>query len=1189
MVDADVLEKSCSPYSSPYLLVKKKNGTWRLVHNFIRLNSVTKKDRFPLPRIDDLLDHLLKKRFFSTFDLFSGFYQIMLHPDDREKTSFLTRHGSFQFKRMPMGISNAPSSFQRLMNMALGRLIGPSCLCYLDDIIVYGHNFQDHLQNLDKVFNAVRAANLRFQLSKCCLGYTSVKFLGVIVTPSGLRPDPDKVKTLKEMPNPNTVKQVRSFLGLASYYRRFIKDFATIASPLYTLTCLDVAFEWGPDQQEAKDTLIRALTSVPILVVFDPSKPVFLHCDASRVGLGCVMSHSPNSDYEVVGYFSRSLNKCERNYTATEIEMLAVIFSIKKTRHYIYQQHFTVVVDHHALCFLLGKKDTSGRLLRWQLYLQEYDFTITYKKGKTHCNADCLSRFPLPDTLPEGEDSDHDRTLALMTENISDTVTAQAQDEFCKRIFGLLQQSDPPDRVISNFVIQKGILYKVCRTEFGRKLVMCLPEKWFFDVLSELHDGLFGCHRGKAATMHRFKQRFYIPNVEQRIAKYIRSCDACQRRKPLTHRREDLLQALPTSDIPFDIVCVDFSGPLQLTPRNNRFVIVLIDVATRYVEAIATPNQTADTTAEFLKNDLIFRHGAPSVLISDRGTNFLSRAVKSLLYRLQTDKRNTTSYNPRCNGLVERQMKTYAEMMTAYVTSDPYNWDLLIPCVRFAMNTSPHEVTKKTPFELVHFRMPPTFLDLFVANRPGDFLTQQLGLINRVRAEACRRIQASQVQRTDQQREVEGFDVGDLVLVHKDQSTPGLARKFQVKEFGPYLVTNKFTAATYEVCRVGEMDQRETVNLRNMKPYFQREVEITGHRVRPSPQVVESPHEHSLVTNTSPKSLHSSPCPQSQTESPRPCQSLLPCMTSPSRRDTDYGSDDGEHASGSRRRGTAGEGGEHTHSSSGSSDELEAHGKGLEFRIQTFEDPSMTPRPQLRLENVRRPPRVDPAATVPKAAGSQSEPGHSEGDDRSDAPRESRSDAQHESEDSTNADSTSLDTEHDYEDTQPLLDAPPAQLHETSPSAHYRHQQAPRLFQPQAASTPFDDHSAHPLPVSHNDTLDTLIELQPQYMGTTPLGLHGLIAPASWRESQESSSPSTSTSAEYCSDETLITPALQPSAPPAPPSIGQHGQPPTADPPASAVPSAPLLAAPRLRPPNLRQHPASTVPFQIDPSKGPTG
>ena len=827
MLDADILERSCSPYSSPYLLVRKKNGTWRLVHNFIKLNEVTKKDRYPLPRIDDLLDHLLKKRYFSTFDLFSGFYQLELHPDDREKTSFLTRQGSFQFKRMPMGICNAPSSFQRLMNMALGRLIGPSCLCYMDDVCVFGTTFQEHLQNLEQVFRAVRAANLRFQLSKCSLGYTTVKFLGMLITPDGLRPDPDKVRTLKEMPNPSTVKQVRSFLGLASFYRRFIRDFAAIAVPLYELTHIDHPFLWTHATQQAKDTLVRALTSTPILVIFNPEKPVFLHCDASRLGLGCIMSHSPNSDSEVVGYFSRSLNKAEKNYTATEIEMLAVIFSIRKTRHYVYQQHFTVVVDHHSLCFLLGKKDTNGRLLRWQLYLQEYDFEILYKKGRTHCNADCLSRFPLPETLSEDKDTDHDNTLELVACGSNNTKAAQESDEYCRKVFAIFRSGTAPDRVRANFVIRNGILYKVKKTEFGRVLVVALPEKWLQDVLEDIHDGPFGCHRGTAASLYRFNSRFYIPNADTRVRQFIRSCDACQKRKPANHKPESLLQSLPNTDVPFAIVCIDFAGPLVTTPRGNKHIIVLIDVATRYIEAKAVESTTAEITADFLVNDLFFRHGAPDVLISDRGTNFLSRTVRSILRKVGTDQRSTSAYNPRCNGLVERQMKTIAEAMSMYVQSQPTSWDLLVPCVRYALNTSQHEVMKKSPYELLHFRPPTTFIDNSIPGFQRDMFTRQLALIRRIRAQAKQKIEAAQSRRVTSQPDIAGFQEGDLVLVHKNVSVSGMNKKFQVKKFGPYIVTKRITPATYEVKRIGETDKKETVNLRNLKRYVDRVVPVS--------------------------------------------------------------------------------------------------------------------------------------------------------------------------------------------------------------------------------------------------------------------------------------------------------------------------------------------------------------------------
>lgn len=452
----------------------------------------------------------------------------------------------------------------------------------------------------------------------------------MMVTKDGLRPDPEKVRAVQEMAKPRTATQVCQFLGLTSYYRRFIKDYASIANPLYRLVTSQTSITLDDEARIAFNKLKEKLIGEAIIVIFNPDLPIFIHCDGSKLGLGCILSHSDKSNEKVVGYFSRSLNKAEKNYSASEIEMLAVIFSIKKCRHYLYQRKFTVVVDHHSLCGLIGR-DVNGRLLRWQLYLQEYEFVIKYKKGSQHCNADCLSRRPLPETIPETADTDHDNTLSLLTdaERLS---TAQTNDEFCKTINRKIEINKIQN--FKGFYVKDNVLFKMRQTDFGRRDVPVLPEKWIRDVLEELHDGPFSCHRGIASTLYNLNKRFFVRNAESKVRTHIKSCDECQKQKAANRSPDEFLQSLPTSTEPWHTICIDFAGPLVATERGNKHIIVIIDVASRYIETAATQSQSADETADVLLRNIIFRHGAPKVLISDQGRNFLSQTVRLLLRRL---------------------------------------------------------------------------------------------------------------------------------------------------------------------------------------------------------------------------------------------------------------------------------------------------------------------------------------------------------------------------------------------------------------------------------------------------------------------------------------------------------------------------------------------------------------------------
>ena len=389
-----VIEKSTSPWCSPVVLVRKKDGTTRFCVDYRRLNDVTRKDSFPLPRVDSTLDALNGSQWFSTLDLKSGYWQVQLEESAKEKTAFSFGKGLWQFNVMPFGLCNAPATFERLMESVLARMPWETCLVYLDDIIVMGKSFDEHLVNLTQVFERLRSSNLKLSPKKCCLCQTQVTYLGYVVTRSGIKPDPKKVEAVQSWPVPVNVQELRSFLGLCSYYRRFVKDFAKIAKPLHSLTQKNTPFKWDEDCQQAFVDLKEYLTRSPVLIYPDPSRQFILDTDASHLAIGAVLSQLIDGKEHPVAYFSRTLNQPEKQYCVTRKELLAVVQAIEHFHPYLYGRHFMVRTDHASLQWLLNFKALEGQLARWMQKLGEYDFEVKHRKGAEHGNADALSRRP---------------------------------------------------------------------------------------------------------------------------------------------------------------------------------------------------------------------------------------------------------------------------------------------------------------------------------------------------------------------------------------------------------------------------------------------------------------------------------------------------------------------------------------------------------------------------------------------------------------------------------------------------------------------------------------------------------------------------------------------------------------------------------------------------------------------------
>ena len=409
LLKAGVIQKSKSPWGFPPVIVDKKNGSQRLCIDYRKLNDVTIRDSYPLPNIAETLDSFHGAKYFSTLDLTSGYWQMKIHPKDRAKTAFNTRHGHFEFVRMPFGLTNAPASFQRLMDRVLEQEIGDFVQVYLDDIIIYSETWEEHLIHLNKVLERLEKAGLKLSKEKCKFGETELEFLGHIISRDGIKPDPKKIEKIKNWPTPEgpkRVKKVRGFLGLASYYRRFIQDFSKIAKPLSKLTSKNVKWEWGPEQEKAMNELKTRIINDVVMKHPDFSKPFILQTDASATGMGAVLSQIDENDQRrPIAFASRTLVGAEPRYGAPELELGAIHWALMKVfRQYLLEHPFTLETDHQAIKGLFKSDEGSPRIKRWRLDLQQYypDMEVVYIPGVKQGNVDSLSR------MNDGIDRIHD-------------------------------------------------------------------------------------------------------------------------------------------------------------------------------------------------------------------------------------------------------------------------------------------------------------------------------------------------------------------------------------------------------------------------------------------------------------------------------------------------------------------------------------------------------------------------------------------------------------------------------------------------------------------------------------------------------------------------------------------------------------------------------------------------------------
>ena len=756
-LSAGIIRRSHSPFSSNVVLVRKKNGQLRICIDYRHLNSRTKKDNYALPRIDEILDSLAGNNTFSVLDMKSGYHQIPIAEEHKERTAFTVGPlGFFEYNRMAMGLVNAPATYQRLMEECLGDLHHRICLIYLDDIIIFAKSFQEHQERLRQVLQRLRDCGIKLSPGKCALCMKRVKYVGHIVSETGIEPDEEKTRKVQEWPQPKTSEEVRKFLGFAGYYRKFIQNFSRIARPLTDLIPTTSRtknkkkknvpeWRWGKEQEDAFQTLKSCLVSPPVLAYPDFDLPFEVHTDASFHGLGAVLYQTQGGLQRVIAYASRGLNKSERNYPAHKLEFLALKWAVtEKFYDYLYGKDFTVVTDNNPLTYVLSsaKLDATGH--RWVAALAALNFDIRYRPGRNNADGDSMSR--LPELLQQEHiPAETIKTLCSIQptgpyiESLSMEPDVTQPLEYCQQIRPIdvrrMQHTDPilrdwiyfvdkqrmpksdelppiPESTafrknFNKFRIIDGTLYREVTSDNGLIQQLVVPPSLVHEVLRQSHNTMG--HPGRDKTTSFIRDRFFWPGMTNDIEQWIQRCKRCLLRKTPTNIRAPLTNIVTTQ--PLELVCMDYLQ-LEKSKGGYQYILVVTDHFTRYAIAIPTRNQTAKTTAEAFFNNFVVHYGLPKRIHSDQGASFESKIIRELCIITGMDKSRTTPYHPMGNGLTERFNRTLLGMLGTLSTEQKQNWKMYIAPLVHAYNSMRQDTTGQSPFYLMFGRQPRLPVDL---------------------------------------------------------------------------------------------------------------------------------------------------------------------------------------------------------------------------------------------------------------------------------------------------------------------------------------------------------------------------------------------------------------------------------------------------------------------------------------------
>ena len=846
-----LIRPSSSPFGSPVLFVRKRDGSMRMCIDYRALNALTIKNSSPLPRIDECFDRLQGASYFSCLDLKAGYHQIRIQESDVPKTSFNTRYGKYEWLVLPFGLCNAPPSFQAKMNEVLGDYIDKFCLVYLDDICIFSKNLEDHKTHVRLILERLKKNNLIANAKKCTFAQRELTFLGFQINAQGILPSPLQVKAVREWTRPTNVQEVRQFIGLAQHYRRFIPLFASIAAPITDLTkgtgTKRRPVTWTPECEKAFIQIKQLLTSSPVLLMPDMNKPYRIETDSSDYGIGAVLlqpadestdlKSTTTTTWHPVAYESKKLSSAERNYPAQERELLGIIHALRTWECFIdgCPRGYQVFTDHFSLQYLRNSTKPTPRLVRWLSELESYSPEIIYKSGKTNIVPDLLSRVDGPDCTPAVDsfepkyaysiDSSYDVSYLLAADLKS------SNDPVDKELSLELQQDWPLlyrhnldqmvktqklktllEREKDNFVIKadQSVYRKVnIKVDQGQNsdnskntttVVKEVPFVAFSkraDLIEDYHLS-FG-HAGVKLMISMLEPRYWWPTMRRDTEFWIKTCSSCQVNKaqPTKHQHEMLPLNVPEA---FSRWHLDFIGELPVSKKGNRWIITAVDSLTNWPIARSVPYASASAVADFLYEEIVMRFGCPAEIITDRGSAFTSNLIKSYVHRMGANHKLTSAFHPRTNSKVERFNGIIKPILRKYVNGAIHRWDDFLETALWACRIRKHTTTGNSPFKLTYGRDPVLpgdalrpYIDAETAKDPrtiADYTSRELEALGQLRAAAKFRVEAvndRDKEKWDAAIKPVLFEPGDLVML-TNEGRYGLEPLYK----GPYVILQYF-------------------------------------------------------------------------------------------------------------------------------------------------------------------------------------------------------------------------------------------------------------------------------------------------------------------------------------------------------------------------------------------------------------
>lgn len=886
---AGLVEDSNSEWGHNVLFVPKKNGTLRPCVDYRPVNTVTEKDAYPVPNVGELLNRIGRSAVFSMFDMAKGFNHLLIHPKDRHKLAFYADGKLLQPVVMPFGMKNAPAAFQRAMNMIFYPLLNICVIVYVDDIAVHSLNPGAHLSDLRKFFEICRASNLTLNVEKTQLMRKRIKLLGHVIEQDRVEPDPEKVAAMQNFPEPTDASGIRKFLGTVGYYRTFIPKFSLIAKPLSCLTSERVPFKWTQLERNSFKQLRDAVLD-KVLKVPDMSGDFLIQCDASGVGLGAVLMNRSKvtpatgekpGKYLPVSFISRALQGAEKNYSTTELECLAIVWAIEKFRPYVELTPFVIETDHIALKWLMAMKNPKGRIARWIMKLQEWDFTINHRPGKANQLADGLSRFPQPAkalALLALDNQDWVEVITLIpSQEIVDRefwttfptipefertrlIDAQKADKFLSDVRAYLNGDLLKDKSANWRVTVQTVADKSVETSDGLIVTYdnpqnCdiledeyhferayLPESMYESCVTFFHDSPLSGHLGFDKTYDQIQRRFYWIGMYKYIHNYVSSCELCQKHKYRNRKPYGTLYT-PRVRMPFEKVAVDLIGPMPKSTHGHAYALVLVDTCTGWPEVI--PLRSAQVTARKCVEgalQIFCRYGFPRLIISDNGPQFASALWTGVMKMMSVRTVFTTPYHPQANP-TERRNRDIKSYIRKFCEEKHALWDEHINEMLYVLRTTRLKSTKLTPAMMLFGRELAGPVDI-LTSPPGDTGTEfepnryldqiglrlrnavKYGIENKELAHRIGKIQYDK-HRTDYE-----FVVGDLVLLDEhplSKKAIGFAAGLAPQRDGPYRIIARENRLNYRLEYIGNTKTKGEIvwaHIAQMTKYIERSEDL---------------------------------------------------------------------------------------------------------------------------------------------------------------------------------------------------------------------------------------------------------------------------------------------------------------------------------------------------------------------------